>query len=196
VIALRAMSLTLLTLLFGCQSGGAPSSRPERISTEVRLSAQDRGGATQDIDAALARGERVALVFWQTWCESCQDEAPGIAAAVEAEGSRIRFVGVVPGSRETVKEEEVSATAKAWGYTFPQVRDHDLAWSRALGVRGTPTIVVLGEGREVLYREHRPPANWSAFAGPALMGTKDPGLECEDGVCPLPEPNPKEGTQQ
>ncbi len=197
MIALRALPFVLLPLLFGCQSSGAAKSAPpEQISAEVSLSAQDRAGTVQDLDAALARGERVALVFWQTWCESCREEAPAIAAAAAAQGGRIRFVGVVPGSRETVKEEEVSATAEAWGYSFPQVRDYDLAWSKALGVRGTPTIVVLGQGREVLYREHRPPADWSAFAGLALEAKAHSDPECEGGVCPLPDSTPKGGTQQ
>lgn len=174
--------------LLGCQSSAAPA--PEPLPAEVELALTQTDGSSLDIDAALARGETVALVFWQTWCPSCREEAPQIAAAAQAEGERIRFVSVVPGKTGTVDEAKVEETRAAWGYQgFPLVRDADLSLSRSLEVRGTPTIVVLGKGRRVLYRDHRPPADWATLRGaPAGEGAGQPGgaAECEDGVCPLP----------
>ena len=186
--------------LLGCQSGPPPAPQP--VAADVKLDLSQADGSSLDIDAALARGETVALVFWQTWCPSCREEAPLIAAAAKAEGARIRFVSVVPGKTGTVDEAKVEATRAEWGYQgFPLVRDTDLSLSRSLEVRGTPTILVLGKDRQVLYREHRPPADWSALRGAELgalpasapgegaqggAGAPADSPECEGGVCPLP----------
>ncbi|MBL4847399.1 MAG: redoxin family protein [Planctomycetes bacterium] len=188
-MTVRFFALLLLSLPLGCTSGPAPA---EPVPAEVSLSLIDSEGAPQDLDAALARGETVALVFWQTWCASCAKEAPAIAAAAQAEQGKIRFVSVVPGKTETVKDGDVAAKRKAWGYeAFPLVRDLDLSLSRALGVRGTPTILVLGKDRVVRFKGHRPPEDWSQLRGAALAGGASPSPtsgdpECVDGVCPLP----------
>jgi thiol-disulfide isomerase/thioredoxin len=175
---------TLLLVSVGCQASDPP---PDRAPDEVALSATDTDGKAQDIDALLEQGETVALVFWQTWCESCKDEAPTIQAAAKSEVGQIHFVGVIPGKTGTVNEEEVAQTRKAWGYEFPQVRDSDMTWTHALGVKGTPTIVVLGKGRKVLYHEHRPPSDWSKFVEVKQDESGAPAKpECKDGVCPLP----------
>lgn len=183
---------TALTLaLAGCASDGAGGGGDAPETAVLKMDAvQTMDGATVDIDAALDRGETVALVFWQVWCAPCKREAPAIAQAQKDHGSKIRFIGVVPGKPETVDDGEVGETAKAWGYGFPQVRDSDLSLTRGLGVRGTPTIIVLGKDRTVLYDAHRAPEDWTALEGePASADSLTPfgdAAECEDGVCPLP----------
>ena len=46
-----------------------------------------------------------------------------------------------------------------------QVRDRDLSLTKGLGVRGTPTIIVLGKDRQVLYDAHRAPEDWAELEG-------------------------------
>lgn len=190
---MRGLTAVVLTVaLAGCASSGvgdAGQVAPLRLD---ELHTMD--GNTVDLDAALKRGETVALVFWQTWCGSCKTEAPRIVQAQRKHGDKIHFVGVIPGRDERVDDTEVSETARAWGYAFPQVRDRDLALTRGLGVTGTPTIVVLGKDRQVLHDSHRPPDDWAALEGAITrQATPRDGLtplgeaECEDGVCPLPE---------
>ncbi|MGE0710623.1 MAG: TlpA family protein disulfide reductase [Planctomycetota bacterium] len=191
----HALASLLLLLLSGCAAG---PGTPERAPAELRLAGTDTDGQARDYDAALARGESVALVFWQTWCESCRDEAPLVAAAARAERGRIHFVGVVPGAAARVDPAEVARVRAAWGYAFPQLRDPELTISRALGVHGTPTIVVVGQDRLVRFSGHRAPEDWTSLRGvafdpaaeassgarPATPGAA--GEACEGGVCPLP----------
>lgn len=183
-----------LALLAGCAAPRpGPAAGPG--AGDAPLAVTDLDGGRHDLEQALERGEHVALVFWQTWCASCREEAPAVAAAAREHGQGLRFVGVVPGRDDVVDDAEVRATIAAWGYGgFPQVRDRDLRLTRLLDVRGTPTIVVLARGRRVLYRGHRPPASWQALRG-AAPAAPSPGASaagdaqgCEDGVCPLPPP--------
>lgn len=193
---LAACALALA--LTGCAGDG---EGPEPVPSEVSLQVSDTDGRAHDLDGALARGETVAFVFWQTWCESCAEEAPLIKAAAAQEQGKIHFVGVVPGKAETVDEAEVATVRARWGYDFPQLRDADMSLTKALGVKGTPTIVVLGSERTVLYHAHRPPAEWASLRGQSFtvsdeaseadstqpkLGEGPQGDECKDGVCPLP----------
>lgn len=195
----------LLALSAGCASGGGTSPDGGAATASAPLQVTDMDGASYDLDAALARGETVALVFWQVWCESCKAEAPKIAAAAAEHGKRIRFVGVVPGRDDTVDDGEVCETQASWHYEFPQVRDRDMSLTKRFGVKGTPTILVLGKDREVLFNAHRAPADWATLEGtpiasaaptgpanpyaeiPGMPSAGGPAGECHDGVCPLPE---------
>jgi FAD:protein FMN transferase len=178
-VLMRSTSWMALTLALAACAAPGPAPPPAR-----ELKVVDTDGVAHDLDAALARGEAVALVFWQTWCGSCAQEAPAIVEAQRAHGARLRFVGVVPGRDDVVDDAEVARVRAAWGYAFPQVRDRDLALSRRFGVEGTPTIVVLGEGGAVKYSGHRPPPDWAPLLGAPVEA------ECEGGVCPMPQDPP------
>lgn len=166
-MSVRASDLPGLCLLLGVVlQAGCAGAPPEKPAGGEPLVVTDMAGVSHDLDAALARGETVALVFWQTWCGSCAREAPRLVEAVKEHGPKILFLGVVPGKPETVDEAEVRRVARRWGYeAFPQVRDRDLGLSQRLQVEGTPTIVVLGKERRVLYHAHRPPQDWASFHG-------------------------------
>jgi thiol-disulfide isomerase/thioredoxin len=122
------------------------------------------GGQTHDIDAVLRDGRPVALIFWQTWCAPCIEEAPKLAADARKFGDDILFLGVVSGPDEYVDDREVEAKSTELGLPYPQVRDRDLSLSDRYEVEGTPTIVVLGTGGRILFHGHRRPADWSIWA--------------------------------
>lgn len=157
-------SLLLLALL-----GGACGTTENHASDHVQVSngplaVTDRGGSSHDLDAALAQGRPVALIFWQSWCRSCLEEAPQLARDVEQWRDQIDFFGVVPGPDESVDDAALDTAIEKNGLTHPQVRDRDLALTRRFGVEGTPTIIVLGREREVLYRGHELPQDWGHWA--------------------------------
>lgn len=161
--------LPALVLLAACTASPEPRPGPPsegQVLPEGDLVVTDMGGTKHDLDDALARGESVALVFWRTGCGACQREAPGLVEAAKANAGKLEFVGVVPGRDAVIDDALVTKTAKEWGYegAFPQVRDRQLELTRLLGVEATPTIVVLGPGRKLLYRRHVPPESWAAYA--------------------------------
>jgi len=120
-------------------------------------------GREVDLDSASKSGRTVVLVFWQTWCASCLAEAPHLAATARAHPDELLFVGVVPGPDADVDEEEIARIVKRYDLPYAQIRDRDLAWSRAFDIRGTPTLIALRpDGREG-WRDHRAPADWSAL---------------------------------
>jgi len=154
----RLGARVLALLLAANASGAAP------------LVLEDMEGRAHDVDAILAAGRNVTLVFWQTWCSSCKREAPHLVEAIEAQRGAIDFFGVVAGPDRSVDEAKIRETARDWGFSHPQVRDRDLALARAYGAFGTPVIVVMGSGREVLYHGHRLPEDWGPLRGPGAPG--------------------------
>lgn len=166
----RASSVSSAALLLAaCASAPRSAAVAEAPAPTARVSdllLTDTAGGVHDVAALTDSGRVVALVFWQTWCASCKQEAPDLVAAQRQHASRIEFLGVVPGPDTIVDDGEVAAVARGWGLSYPTVRDRDLSLARRFDVQGTPTIVVLGRGGRVLYHGHSAP-EWSALSAPA-----------------------------
>ena len=127
----------------------------------LSASMRDMNGKTLVIADKLAGGNRVALVFWQAGCSPCRAEAPHLAAASRAY-SNLEIIGVVSGPDESVDAVLLEKTIAELSLPYPTVRDRSLDLTRALDVRGTPTIVVLGAKGQVLYQGHKSP-DWKAL---------------------------------
>ena len=151
----------IFAALCGCSSP-APA-QPASLDGNLSLELADLDGRNIDLQSTLDGGTAVALVFWQPGCSGCQNEAPRIAEAARRHGGSIRFVGIIPG-RPSLTDAEVRRTASEWGYGFIQIRDADESLCRAAGVTVTPTLLVLGSGREVRYRGNEAPRDWEALA--------------------------------
>lgn len=160
---LLALLLACAAPLAGCGSTGASGEAAALAPVTEALVIVDRDGGSHDVQAALREGRPVALVFWQSWCKSCLEEAPGLAAAARELDGRLDFVGVVPGPDASVDEAALDAAIARFGLPYPQVRDRDLALTERFAIEGTPTIVVLGAGGRVVYRGHRAPEDWAAL---------------------------------
>ncbi len=163
---------SLIALLFGLVVGicacSSPAAGNEPDADSLApvtgpLVVVDRAGTSHDVQASLRAGRPVALVFWQSWCKSCLEEAPGLAAAARELDGRLQFVGVVPGPDASVDEAALDAAIARFELPYPQVRDRDLSLTRRFEIEGTPTIVVLGAGGQVVYRGHRAPEDWAAL---------------------------------
>ncbi len=162
---MRILSTALALMLLASCSGPHMSSPHEGspVANPAQLLLNDLDGMPHDASQFLAKGEPVVLVFWQTWCASCIREAPAIAAAARRYEPRMHFYGVIPGSDEYVDEGKVRDMSTKLGLPYPNCRDRDGVLTQRFGVKGTPTIVVLGRQGEVLFEGHHPPADWSAF---------------------------------
>lgn len=133
------------------------------VSAAERFEVQDMDGHVHDVGAMLEAGTPVVLVFWQTWCASCKREAPDLATAIEQYGDSVSFFGVVSGPDDVIDDEEVRRVSRNWHLTHPQVRDRDLTLARRFDVRGTPVIIILGQGGREVFRGYRLPDDWSPF---------------------------------
>jgi cytochrome c biogenesis protein CcmG, thiol:disulfide interchange protein DsbE len=122
----------------------------------LRASMSDTAGKPVVIADELATGKKVTLVFWQAWCAPCRAEAPRLAAASRAH-PELDILGVVSGPDESVDAELLLRTIAELGLPYRNIRDRALDLTRALDVRGTPTIIVLGAEGQVLYRGHESP---------------------------------------
>ncbi|MFT7670257.1 MAG: thiol-disulfide isomerase/thioredoxin [Planctomycetota bacterium] len=157
-------SFFLLTLLVSaCSTTSEPIASNTPVSS-APLTVVDRQGTSHDLDATLKAGRPVALIFWQSWCVSCLEEAPQLAKDSKNWGEKIQFLGVVPGPDKTVDESAIDMALNKFGLSYPQIRDRDLLLTRRFAVEGTPTIIVLGANNEVLYRGHQPPEDWGLWA--------------------------------
>jgi thiol-disulfide isomerase/thioredoxin len=149
------LSLTLTLALGACASAPAREATHERPVAALEL--VDMDGGRHDVQALLASGRLVTLVFWQTWCASCLAETPRLIEASREHAGRIEFFGVVSGSDGTVDDAEVRSLTGRLGTPYPQVRDRDASLSERFEVTGTPTLVVLGPSGRIVYRGHRLP---------------------------------------
>lgn len=161
-----ALAIPVLALLFAsCASTDtgrhevAEAGAPLLASTQLVL--ESISGETHDLNAILADGKPVAFVFWQTWCGSCLAEAPHVGEAARALAGQVQFVGVVPGPNERVDDAKIVEIATESRMEFPQVRDRDMALSRAFDVTGTPTIVVLRPDGTTGFTGHGLPATYA-----------------------------------
>ena len=159
--------LAAIALLLACGCGATPSSSSTLVPLDapalLALHGTDIDGRAVDLGALAGAGKPVAVIFWQTWCKSCLEEAPRLARDAKAYGDRIAFLGVVPGPDDAVDEDEVRRLATKFGLPYPEVRDRDLVWTKAFAITGTPTLLLLDAKGRTLYRGHRPPADWGAL---------------------------------
>lgn len=160
---MKSIFAILLTFLAGCASSPAT---PEHAASGARppaLVVESTDGRSVDLDAEMRAGRTVVLVFWQTWCVPCLAEAPHLAQAAREHAGELAFVGVVPGPAGTVDADELARVVERLGLPYPQVRDTELAWSRAFAIQGTPTIVALHADGSAGWTGHRAPADWHAL---------------------------------
>ena len=163
------LALLQLGLVTGCGSlanvpQGAPVSGPgHKVSVrllETRL--PDLSGEAHAISDSLGQGRSVALVFWQSWCSSCVEEAPLLATAQRQRADRLTVIGVVSGPDKSVNELELGRIARELDLPYASLRDRELALTEGLSVTGTPTIFVIDPAGEIVYRGHQVPADWDA----------------------------------
>jgi thiol-disulfide isomerase/thioredoxin len=120
----------------------------------------------KSISLADFRGRLVLVNFWATWCSPCVAEMPSLdrlQAALSAEGLTVLTLS------EDRNPAVIPPFFKQHGLKhLPQAHDPAGRLSRAFGIRGLPTTILIDrEGREVGRIEG--PAEWDSPEAQALV---------------------------
>ncbi|MCS7118106.1 MAG: TlpA family protein disulfide reductase [Thaumarchaeota archaeon] len=117
------------------------------------------------------KGSVIFLDFVFSWCPHCNNMAPKIKSLYEEFSTKgVRFVTIAGSSRSS--PEASAKFLKDHGVTWTAVYDSDMEIFRKLGVRGTPTYVVVAkDGRIVTKLEGEQPYEVLKFYLQQALGT-------------------------
>ena len=92
--------------------------------------------------AAISDKERVMIYVWATWCGPCKAVSPSVNWLA-------KYFNVVTVALDSGTDAEVQAYLNNSDLTFTTVNDPHQALGRALGVHGTPTVLIVENGKIV-----------------------------------------------
>lgn len=130
------------------------------LATSFLSAGSPRYEALPDLEMELLSGETrrlrefdspVVLNVWATWCTPCKAELPVKLEAMERYGDEFTLLGV----NLTTSEPGVSTVrsyVERHALTYPVVLDRDGRIASLMGVRGTPTTVILDEEGNIVRR--------------------------------------------
>jgi cytochrome c biogenesis protein CcmG, thiol:disulfide interchange protein DsbE len=97
------------------------------------------------VTLAALRGHPVLVSFWASWCEPCEHEAPVLERFARSLHGRATLVGV---NWEDLSLANARKFIRAYGWTFPNLRDPDGNVGRDYGMTGGPpaTFVIDSSG--------------------------------------------------
>jgi len=96
------------------------------------------------------QGRPTLLMFWASWCETCQAELPHLKALYEQKKEK-GLQALAIGFRDEESDVRGYVQAHRGTFSFPTAYDVNDRVSESFGVRATPTFVVLdAHGRIVL----------------------------------------------
>ena len=105
-------------------------------------------GATATNDSL--KGKPTLLMFWASWCTTCQKELPNLKAFYEQKKEK-GFQALAIGFQDKEANIRGYVQAHAGTFSFPTAYDVNDRVSEAFGVKGTPTFVLLdAQGKIVL----------------------------------------------
>ncbi len=103
------------------------------------------------INADTTHGRVVLVDFWASWCAPCRDSVPTLNRLAARYGEREVDIYGVNVERRLVPRE-LGGHHREMGMHYPTLHDRDGAMKRAFGIRGLPTVVVLGRDGQVRTR--------------------------------------------
>ena len=136
----KILVLTFLAVLFALPSLGAGGAE----DLDFTLESSARGS----ISLGRFRGETpVLLVFWATWCPTCNADVPAIKDFHSITSGKIQVFAIdFMESRDKVK-----AFIKTKNISYPVLLDADGKVTRKFRVVGIPTYVLLDKGGKIVY---------------------------------------------
>ena len=106
----------------------------------------------QFINFEKVKGKKITVIdFWATWCKPCMKGIPKLSqlsSKYRSEG--VQFIGINgDGPRNIAK---VGPLSKALQIDYPVLLDPDLSIMQDLNVSTFPTLLILNEKNEVIWR--------------------------------------------
>jgi peroxiredoxin len=133
ILRLTALSLGLVLALAVSAKAVSSEAAPDFSLTTL-------DGKT--ITKASLQGKPTLLMFWASWCVTCQHELPNVKALYERHKAQgLQAVAIGFQDEETNIRGYVQAHQST--FTFPAVYDTRNQVSTLFKVRGTPTFVLL-----------------------------------------------------
>jgi thiol-disulfide isomerase/thioredoxin len=106
--------------------------------------------AGETVTKESLRGKPTLLMFWASWCTTCQKELPNLKALYDQKKGK-GFQAVAVGFRDEESNIRNYVRAHERTFSFPTTYDVNDRVSEAFGVKGTPTFVLLdAQGRIAL----------------------------------------------
>jgi thiol-disulfide isomerase/thioredoxin len=153
----KMLSILLCNLILGTSLMGA--SAPASTQLAKALPVQNLNGKKAQID--FRSGSPILLVFFASWCGSCKKEAPGVVEVARKSGNRFAVVGV---SVDKTADKAAGFVDK-FNITYPVVIDSDLTLADAVGVKGTPSLVLVDGQGNILHKASKLDARMKELLG-------------------------------
>ena len=95
-------------------------------------------------------GKSVVLIVWASWCGYCMEEIPHLKKESE-DHPEFTWLGLnVNKNPEDGRQIEIDRNLP-----WPSLSDPDLVIGDRFNVKGTPTLIVINESGDVIYRGRR-----------------------------------------
>ena len=136
------MLLLLLAISLAVDALRAPKLPIQAAQTALPIvpRSPDAAPLTTTLQAA-SQNQTPLLYIWGAWCGICKHTSPVIQRLHDS-GTPVLSVALRSGS-----DDDIRAYLQQQGYTFPAVNDDNGAWSQQWGVKVTPTIVLIKNGK-------------------------------------------------
>ncbi len=142
----------LLLLVVGCSLMFATLVLPKlgapKQSVLVRSPAPDfnleviaGGDPGNRIRLADQKGKVVVLDFWASWCIPCRKQAPIVSSIAQRHPRDVMLIGIDTNDRKS----DGATWFRSQNLAYPSVFDENSQISTLYGVKGLPTLVVIGK---------------------------------------------------
>jgi cytochrome c biogenesis protein CcmG/thiol:disulfide interchange protein DsbE len=125
--------------------GGKTSPLEGQMAPDFSLEVIAGGDTGNRIKLSALAGKPVVLDFWASWCGPCKQQMPIVDAVARKHAADVTFVGV--NTSDSREDAEQYLRSKELAYTM--VYDDGSRVGTSYGVRGIPTMVVIGKSGKV-----------------------------------------------
>jgi len=136
------MLLLLLAISLALDTLRAPKLPIQAAQTALPIvpRSPDAAPLTTTLQAA-SQNQTLLLYIWGSWCGICKHTSP-VIQRLHNSGTPVISVALRSGS-----DADIRAYLQQQGYTFPAINDGNGALAQQWGVKVTPTIVLIKNGK-------------------------------------------------